>query len=141
MPVTRVASASTWLLSRANSRAQRLLAEGFAAFGLRPLHYRALAALAEYGQLSQAELGRHLGLDRKDVALTVDALADRDLVDRAADPTDRRRNIVTLTDKGSDLVPQLDRTLEAVQEHVLAPLSAAEVRQLRAMLAKLITAD
>jgi len=134
-------SASTWLLSRANSRAQRLLAEGFAEFGLRPLHYRALAALAEHGQLSQAELGRHLALDRKDVALAVDALAERELVDRSVDPVDRRRNVVALTDKARELLPQLDRTLHEVQERVLAPLTTAEKSQLRATLAKLIDAD
>jgi len=41
----------------------------FAEFALRPVHYRLMAALEEHGDLSQVALGRHLGLDRKDVAV------------------------------------------------------------------------
>jgi DNA-binding MarR family transcriptional regulator len=141
MPVTRVTSATTWLLGHANARAQRLLADGFAAFGLRPLHYRALAALDEHGELSQAELGRHLSLDRKDVTVALDSLAQRGLVERTPDATDRRRNVVALTDAGRELLPQLDRALESVQARVLAPFTEREAGQLRAMLAKLIVVD
>lgn len=137
MPVSRVSDAPTWVLGRANARAQRLLAEGFAAFGLRPVHYRALAALDEHGGLSQVELGRHLALDRKDVAIALDALAERSLIERTPDPGDRRRNIVALTGEGRRILPQLDLTLRAVQERVLAPLTEREAAQLRAALAKL----
>lgn len=141
MPVTRVTDATTWLLGRANARAQRVLAEEFAAFALRPLHYRALAALDEHGELSQVELGRHLSLDRKDVAVALDSLAQRGLVERTPDPDDRRRNVIALTDEGRELVPKLDRTLESAQQRVLAPLSEAEASQFRATLAKLIDVD
>lgn len=141
MPVTRVTSATTWLLGRANARAQRLLAEGFAAFGLRPLHYRALAALDEHGELSQAELGRHLALDRKDVTVALDSLAQRGLVERTPDAGDRRRNVVALTDAGRELLPQLDHALQSVQARVLEPLTGREASQLRATLAKLVEVD
>lgn len=141
MPPSRVSDASTWLLSRANARAQRLLSEGFAAFGLRPLHYRMLAAIDEHGSLSQADLGRELDLDRKDVALAVDLLADRDMVKRTLDPRDGRRKIVALTDTGREAVPRLDLALDEVQSKVLAPLTPEEVAQLRAALSKLMDLD
>jgi DNA-binding MarR family transcriptional regulator len=137
MPVSRVAELPTWMLSRANARAQGILYDAFAQAGLRPVHYRTMAALDEHGDLSQAELGRHLGLDRKDVAVTVDFLSGRDLVSRSPDPTDARRKIVTLTKAGRVLLPQLDRTLAEVQRQVLAPLSAREAKDLLRLLAKL----
>ncbi|MEQ6902114.1 MarR family transcriptional regulator [Nocardioides sp. YIM 152588] len=139
MPL-RLADAPSWLLSRAHLRAQRLLSDGFAEHDLRPAHYRALAALAE-GGLSQAELGRRLMLDRKDVTLAVDHLAERGLVDRSADPADRRRNVVTLTDAGRALLPRLEHTLESVQREVLAPLTEEEARTLTHLLRRLAPAD
>lgn len=137
MPVTRVTATPTWLLSRANARAQALLADAFAVFDLRPVHYRALAALDEHGELSQVELGRHLALDRKDVALAVDLLDDRHLVERRPDPDDRRRNIVALASAGRDLLPRLHAALDSAQDAVTAPLTGREATELRRILAKL----
>lgn len=137
MPVTRVATTPTWLLSRANTRAQALLAGAFAAFGLRPLQYRALAALEEYGELGQADLGRQLTMDRKDVSVAVDLLVDRRLVERRADPADRRRAIVALTSEGRDLLPRLHAALDAAQEAVVAPLTQREANDLSRLLSKL----
>ena len=137
MPVTRVAATPTWLLSRANARAQSLLADAFAVFDLRPLHYRVLAALDEHGELSQADLGRHLALDRKDVAVAVDLLAERRLAERRPDPGDRRRNIVALAPDGRELLPALHAALDGGQEAVTAPLTAGEATELRRILAKL----
>lgn len=125
------------LLSRANARGQRLLQDSFTEAGVRPLHYRVLAALDEHGDLSQVELGRQVGLDRKDVATTLDALVARDLVRRTPDPADGRRNIVVLTDAARALLPELDRILGVVQRELLAPLTVAERRNLLDLLGKL----
>ena len=71
MALDRVAGLPTWLLSRANARSQEILGTAFAEEGVRGYHYRLLAALAQYGALSQAEMGRCTGSDRKDVAVAV----------------------------------------------------------------------
>lgn len=141
MSVSRVADATTWLLSRANARAQALLAEAFGRFELRPAQYRMLAALEEHGEVSQAGLGRLLALDRKDVAVAVDALGDRGLVDRRPDPADRRRNIVALSARGRQLLPELHATLDTVQEQVVAPLTPEESARLRELLSRLAAVD
>lgn len=137
MPVARVVHQPTWLLGRANARAQSLLVAAFARHDLRPLHYRTLAALHEHGEMSQADLGRHLELDRKDVAVTLDQLAERELVERRPDPADGRRNVVALTTAGRRAMPRLDRTLAKVQEEVLAPLTERERRTLLGLLDRL----
>jgi DNA-binding MarR family transcriptional regulator len=137
MPVSRLADAPTWLLSRANLRAQGLLAGTLAEHELRPVHYRAMAALEEHGAMSQADLGRHLTLDRKDVTTAVDLLAGRGLVGRTPDEADRRRNVVDLTSAGRELLPRLHAALDEVQHQVLAPLSAREADLLTALLRKL----
>lgn len=137
MPRPPLADLPTWLLSRANARSQALLADAFADLDLRPIHFRTLSTLGEYDALSQADLGRLLRLDRKDVAVTLGELEGRRLVGRSPDPSDGRRNVVTLTADGRELLPSLERIVDGVQDQVLSPLSAAERTELIAILAKL----
>jgi DNA-binding MarR family transcriptional regulator len=136
-PLTRVAGRATWLLSRANTRAQNLLRDAFAAEGVRGYDFRVLAALDEHGPASQAEIGRHTGVDRSDVVATVNDLLASRLVRRRPDAEDRRRNIVTITAAGTAKLERLDAMLDGVQDAVLAPLTATERRTLLRLLAKM----
>ena len=131
----RLKAKSTWLISQVAARAHGLLTERLAAAGARGYHYRLLAALAEFGPSSQASLGRRTRMDRSDVVAAVSELAAQGLVERAADPADRRRNVVTLTPRGTARLERLDHVLAGVQDELLAPLSGAE----RAELARLLT--
>jgi MarR family transcriptional regulator, lower aerobic nicotinate degradation pathway regulator len=134
----RVAGKPTWLLSRANARSQALMTDAFAAEGVRGYHFRLLAALDQYGPASQADLGRHTGLDRSDVVVTLNDLARRGLAEREPDPVDRRRNVITITRRGAVTLERLDAVLDAVQDAVLAPLTPNERRTLVRLLAKLV---
>ena len=133
----RVSDRPTWLLSRAHTRAHALLSAAFAAQGVRGYHFRLLAALEDLGPASQAELGRAAGVDRSDVVATLDDLVASGLARRDPDPTDRRRNVVTLTRKGGRTLDRLDRVLDGVQEEVLGPLTPAERTTLVRLLRKL----
>jgi DNA-binding MarR family transcriptional regulator len=133
----RVAGRPTWLLSRANVRAQGLLTEAFAAEGVRGYHFRLLAALDQYGPVSQADLGRHTGIDRSDVVAMLNDLVAGGLAQREHDPADRRRNVVTITQRGTDELERLDAVLDDVQQAVLAPLTPNERKTLQRLLAKL----
>jgi DNA-binding MarR family transcriptional regulator len=130
----RVRELPTWVIARAAARSHRLLSEGFATAGVRGYHYRLLAALQEFGPASQADLGRRTAVDRSDVVAVLNELAGRGLVERAADAQDRRRNIVSITRAGSKQLRALDGVLGAVQERVLAPLTARERTQLMRLL-------
>ena len=133
----RVAGRPTWLLSRANARSQSLLADAFAAEGVRGYHFRLLAALDEYGPCSQADLGRHTGIDRSDVVATLNDLVATGLAQRHPDPVDRRRNVVTITKHGAGVLERLDAVLDDVQDAVLAPLTPNERKTLVRLLTKL----
>jgi DNA-binding MarR family transcriptional regulator len=134
----RLKAKSTWLISQVAARSHGLLTERLAAAGARGYHYRLLAALAEFGPSSQASLGRRTRMDRSDVVAAVGELAAERLVERAADPADRRRNVVTLTPRGTARLERLDQVLAAVQDELLAPLSGAERAQLARLLARLL---
>lgn len=137
---TRLEGRPTWLVSRAYARSSGLLAAGFEAHGdgLRGYHYRLLAALAEWGPASQAELGRGTGIDRSDVTAALTALESRGLVERSVDPEHKRRNIVTITAGGATRLRELDAVVDGIQDEFLAPLTAAQRRQLVALLARLV---
>jgi MarR family transcriptional regulator, lower aerobic nicotinate degradation pathway regulator len=77
-------------------------------------------------------------MDRSDVTATVGELAAAGLVERTADPGDRRRNVITLTGAGLARLHELDGILAAVQDEVLEPLSADERSVLTGLLTRLV---
>jgi MarR family transcriptional regulator, lower aerobic nicotinate degradation pathway regulator len=135
----RIKDRPTWLISRVFARSSALLAAGFDAHGegLRGHHYRLLAALEQWGPTSQADLGRATGIDRSDVTAALTELESRHLVDRQVDPRHKRRNVVTLTPEGADALLRLDEVLDEIQVAVLAPLTAAQRRQLLDLLSRI----
>jgi MarR family transcriptional regulator, lower aerobic nicotinate degradation pathway regulator len=136
----RIADQPTWLISRAYARSNAMLNAGFEQHGsgLRKYHYRLLAALAESGPCSQAQLGRGTHVDRSDVVATLDELERRGLVKREPDPDDRRRNIVSITGPGSKQLKALDAVLASVQVEVMAPLAPADRQQLMRLLTQMV---
>jgi MarR family transcriptional regulator, lower aerobic nicotinate degradation pathway regulator len=131
----------TWLISRAYAHSHRLLVEGFASAGVRGYHYRLLAALEEFGPASQAALGRRTSIDRSDVVAVLNDLAARGLIERAPDPVDRRRNVITITPAGTEQLRALDEVVAGVQEKLLAPLSPADRTRLVRLLTALLEQD
>jgi MarR family transcriptional regulator for hemolysin len=96
--------------------------------------YQALSGAAHCSARNQAELARQLGVDRTVMVYLVDDLATAGLVERIADPKDRRSRLIRATPEGQR---QLDATQTAIQNAeaaVLAPLAPAEREQFRAML-------
>lgn len=128
----------TWLISEVSRLAHPLLTGKLATAGSRGYHYRLLAALAEFGPASQASLGRRTGMDRSDVAAAVNELAARGLVQRAPDPADRRRNVISITPAGTAHLQRLDELVADVQDELLAPLSPAERQQLTGLLNRIL---
>ncbi len=102
--------------------------------------FAVLAALEEYGALSQADLGRRLGLDRNDVSGIVTRLQAGGHIDRRTDPANRRRNLVTINQAGMRYLEQIQINADKAQAELLSGLEADERRQLHALLAKILKA-
>jgi MarR family transcriptional regulator, lower aerobic nicotinate degradation pathway regulator len=128
----------SWLLNQAALQANRYVSEGFAAEGVRRHHFTVLVALDDGGPASQADLGRRLAIDRSDMAAVVNDLESAGFVARARDAQDRRRNVVALTAEGRQALQRLDARAQAAQDELVAPLSAAERRELERLLTKLV---
>jgi DNA-binding MarR family transcriptional regulator len=63
------------------------------------------------------------------------------LIERAVDPDDRRRNIVSITRSGTRQLGVLDQVISDVQERLLAPLSPTERRQFIKLLRRVLDAS
>jgi DNA-binding MarR family transcriptional regulator len=139
----RINEQPTWLISRAFARSSGLLNAGFEAHGsgLRGYHYRLLAALAEWGPASQAELGRGTGIDRSDVTAALAELEERGLISRSVDPEHKRRNIVTLTPEGDAQLRELDAVIDGIQDELMAPLTAAQQREFIRLMTRLLGSE
>jgi DNA-binding MarR family transcriptional regulator len=135
---TRLKSMPSWLINQASLPAQRLVNDALGAVGARRYDYSVLSALDEFGPASQADLGRRGGIDRSDMVALVNELGANGFVARTTDPSDRRRNVVTITAAGRRHLRRLDRLLAHTQDALLAPLSGREREQLMQMLSRVI---
>jgi DNA-binding MarR family transcriptional regulator len=137
-PPARLRALTSWQANKVSTIGARMTARHM------PLTARSdfavLATLEEFGALSQADLGRRLGLDRNDVSGIVTRLQAGGHVDRQADPGDRRRNLVSVNQAGRRYLEQIQRGADKAQAELLSGLDADERRQLHALLAKTLAA-
>ncbi len=135
-PPARLRRLASWQTNKVSILGARLTGQRM------PLSARAdfavLAALEEYGPLSQADLGRRLGLDRNDVNGILGRLEAERHVHRAPNPADRRRNIVTVTDAGREYLDELQKHADAVHDELLQGLDQGERERLQQLLDKLL---
>jgi MarR family transcriptional regulator, lower aerobic nicotinate degradation pathway regulator len=126
----------SWLLGRAAARGHRLVAEALAGEGIRMMHHAVLATVAELAPVSQADLGRVLRVDPKEmVALTADLVRDG-LIERTRDRQDRRRHAISLSPKGRQTLERTRKLGLAANSELMSGLSEEERRQLTALLGK-----
>ena len=126
------------LLALMSGQADRLMTEGLGRVDARKWHYAVLASLQEHGPGSQATLSRRTGIFRSDMVGVLNELAERDLVERAPDPDDRRRNVITITAQGRRHLRRLDKVLDDLHDELLAPLKPAERDQFVVLLTRLL---
>jgi DNA-binding MarR family transcriptional regulator len=137
-PLPAIRSLPSWLLGRAAARGRALVAEALAAEGLRMWHHVVLSAVRDLAPVAQADLGRSIRLDPKDLVGILNDLQADGLVERAPDPKDRRRNLVSLTGAGERLLVRCEKAAREANDALLAPLTAAERERFTRMLVRVV---
>ncbi|MGY4102536.1 MarR family winged helix-turn-helix transcriptional regulator [Nocardia sp. R16R-3T] len=126
------------LFLRTAKRIRHNQAARLAPMGITPGQARALRIIGHHDQpLRMAALADHLGVVPRSATTVVDALAAANLVSRAADPTNRRSTLVTLTDPGRAALSQMAAARRAAAEEVFAGLTTEQRTTLRELLATL----
>lgn len=95
-----------------------------------------LAAVADLDPVAQADLGRAVALDPKDLVGVLNDLQSAALIVRGPDPKDRRKNAVSLTEDGRRL-KECTEAGEQANAELLAPLSPDERAQSLDMLRRI----
>ncbi|MBB5915563.1 DNA-binding MarR family transcriptional regulator [Nocardia transvalensis] len=108
----------------------RVAGDALRAVGAHKDHFVVLAVLAELGPASQAALSARTRVYKSDLVAVLNDLEDNGWTRRTPDPDDKRRNIITVTAAGRRRLDELDRILDVVNEHIMAPLAADERAQL-----------
>ena len=117
------------------------LAAGLAEQGLQPGWFDLLAALRRSGrpyELNPTQLMRATLLSSGGMTKRLDRLVQAGLVERRADPVDRRGVLVSLTRHGKEVVDSALDAHVANEERLLRPLSSGDRRTLDDLLRKLL---
>jgi MarR family transcriptional regulator for hemolysin len=96
-----------------------------------------LVFLHESGPLRQTQLARRLGQGRAATGSTVDLLERRGLVERRADPEDRRAWLVDVTPEGEGLVAPINEIDRVLRAELRLDISRSERQQLAKLLLRL----
>ncbi len=98
----------------------------------------ALSFLRDYDETTQQALTDGLCIDANYCVLLLNELEADDLVERRRDPADRRRHIVSMTDRGRKALHQAEQAQQSLEDEILGALSQAERTTLAHLLRKAI---
>jgi DNA-binding MarR family transcriptional regulator len=96
--------------------------------------YQVLASAAHHAPPTQLALGQQLGIDRSVLTYLLDDLEGCKLIERRADPADRRARRIVLTRAGEAMLSKLGKRLEAAERHALRGLDERDQHTLRDLL-------
>ena len=95
-----------------------------------------LGGMANHG-VPSSQLVRELGVSKQAAGQLVDTLVLRGYLERRADPDDRRRITVELTERGTAAAAEVRAAIGEVDERLAGMLTDAQLRGLRAGLVAL----
>ena len=105
--------------------------------GLSSGQFHVLMVLADQQGITQDFLAGSLLIDKGTVARAVNILEKNGIVRRITDENNRRAVLVYLTEKGEELVPQVEKIDRQWEEAVLVDFTEDEKKQAKALLRKI----
>ncbi|MFG2129291.1 MarR family winged helix-turn-helix transcriptional regulator [Streptomyces sp. NPDC048751] len=129
-----------YLLKHAYLRLTEESSRALAPYGIDGRELAVLAVLDAHDELSQLDAAGKLGIDRTTMVSLVDALEDKELVERRRSPRDRRKNIVQLTPAGRKRLQDAESARKEMERRFLAPLSSTDATRLVRTLQSLVGA-
>ncbi|WJK33770.1 MarR family winged helix-turn-helix transcriptional regulator [Solwaraspora sp. WMMA2065] len=102
-----------------------------------PRGHQVLAAAVEATPESQISLARRLGIDKTVMTYLIDDLERAGLLERRANPDDRRHKTIVATDHGHQVWSATRERLEQAEEHLLGSLRPTDREALRSLLFQL----
>ncbi len=101
--------------------------------GITALQWRLITYLRRHEGIRQGPLAELIEVEPITLSRMIDRLVEADLVERRADPTDRRAWLLYLTPRTGDLLNAMRADIDAMTAEATEGLSAAERDQLIAL--------
>jgi DNA-binding MarR family transcriptional regulator len=106
-----------------------------AGLGLTAGEARALFAIKKHPNLRQTELAERMNVEPMTMCGYLDRLESAGLIERRADPADRRAKLVTPTARAEPLTVRIEAIAQSVRRKATAALTEDQVHELRERLA------
>lgn len=129
-----------FLLGRLGVALKMRTMDEFERVGFSGYQYSILALLDEGARTAQSTIAYALAMDPSVLVSHLDGLEERGLVERRRDPTDRRRQMVSLTPAGKKQLGAFRKLVGRIEDEFLGPLDDDERAQLHDLLLRIATA-
>lgn len=127
------------MLMRSTRMHRRIIESRIQELGIHPSQHFVLMQLSNGGPMaSQSQIAEKMDVSAASVARTLKNLDEGGYITRADGQTDSRRNEITITPKGEDVVQASRRIFQSVDEAIYAGFSPEELSRLEALLHKMI---
>lgn len=116
-----------------------LFSELCGSFGVTPVQYSLLSALAQLDEADQTTLARAVALDRTTTTGALKRLEARGFVLRGTSPTDRRAQSCRLTNAGRSILAEMEEAARGAHMATVEMLSPDEQTQLIEAMKKIVS--
>jgi len=127
------------LVRRCHQISQGLFYDETASFNITPVQYNLLAALRAQAPMDQHTLAGRTAINRTTLGDVAERLERRGLILRQVNPADRRGKLLSLTDRGLQMLVDIEQRMRVAEERFLEPLDLQERQLLRSLLRKIAT--
>ena len=95
-------------------------------FDVTSVQFAAMQAIDLHGEMEQSQIAQSIHYDKATIGGVIDRLEKRGWVERKANPKDKRAKLVSLIREGRKALEELTPVVNALQDQVVANLSAEE---------------
>ena len=122
-----------YLMNRTGLRMKLVLQKTFneQGYSLTAEHYGILQKLYESDNLTQVELANLLSKDKPNITRIIDVMEKNNLVQRNADPNDRRKYLIGLTPYAKSIKEELFSIVKTIKKKAYQGLSTSDLTMLK----------
>jgi DNA-binding MarR family transcriptional regulator len=126
------------LIRRAQQIAVAIFAEHLSAADITPVQFAILNALLDSPGIDQVSLAKRVAFDPATSGSVIGRLEAKGWVVRQADPEDKRRKLLVVTQQGMQAMACIQADVARVQEQILSPLSREDQKRFVSLLSQLV---
>lgn len=128
-----------WVMQRLAKRLNDEMDKQLATLDLTVAQFAVMMTVLESGGMTQTEIGRRFGWPAYAITRVLNALEERGLLERRADPSSRRAFNIYASADGEKLGPELFSIVQAVNGEFMGRLPQEDRAEFRRMITLLMT--